>query len=165
MSRRAVHTDQLACQRAGGSHGGINAMCQRGDVVIHGADNDAFMAAAGVAMEAQEVEAVEGQHGALCLAGKPEDLLVWQALICPASLQGGEHVVTQLAEGEPHAAVEVLIGVKARHGRSSCLLVFTDGLVDLRLMRRLIGPRGGKGALVEAGVGIKQLFVREAETA
>lgn len=93
------------------------------------------------AMQANEVLAVESQHGAIVCTGESQHVVVRDGLPSFASFLNGQHVVPQSAEFLDDRQWEIFVCVQTRHilGR----FILSDLLLDLIFVRTNVGPGVG----------------------
>jgi hypothetical protein len=91
----------------------MNAMGESCGVgIVPGADDDACVGTLGIPVQADEIEAVQGEHGALLPSGKRQNLIVRDFLIRPSRFVGGKDIISEASQFFDDAPWKVLVGVK-----------------------------------------------------
>ncbi len=95
---------------------GVNALgeCRRIGVVA-GADDDAGMSTLGFAMEADEIEAFQGECGPVLLVRVGQNLIVGNLLVRPSGSIRGERIMAKAPGFLDDPFWEVLVGVERGH--------------------------------------------------
>jgi hypothetical protein len=73
------------------------------------------MSPLGFAMEADEIEAVQGEDGPVLLVRVGQDLIVRNLLVRPSGFIGGENIMAKPPEFLDDPFGEVLVGVERGH--------------------------------------------------
>jgi hypothetical protein len=115
----ADDTDQLPGRISARGKRGVNALSECGRIgVVAGADDDSGMSSLGFAMEADEIEAVQGENSPVLLVRVGQDLIVRNLLIRPSGFVGGEDIMAKPPEFLDDPFREVLVGIE--RGRQAC---------------------------------------------
>ncbi len=96
----------------------MNPLCLAGEIWIHGANDDARVLRL-VAMQSDEVTAIQGQQSAVFSGGKLQHFVIRQGLIGFAGFLNGQQVMTERAEFLDDGKGKVLVGLKPRHHSAS----------------------------------------------
>ena len=86
--------------------------------VITGADDDSGVRAPGFPVQTDEVEPVQGEHGADLIRGVDQDLIIRDFLIGTSGFIGSQDIVSEPSEFFNDPLGEVFVGVERGHQAS-----------------------------------------------
>ena len=91
----------------------MNAMGEGSGVgIVTGADDDACMSALGIPVQADEVEPVQSEYGALLPGSKRQNLIVRDFLVRLSRFVRSEHIISETSQFFDDTSWKVLIGVE-----------------------------------------------------
>src|SRR5262249_6191865 len=106
------------CSTCALTDGLVNPFRLSREIRIKGASNDARVLIA-LAVEANEVPSIQGEHGAIFSAGKLQHFIVGHGLLGFDGLVRGQHVVAKPTQTLDDGQREVFVGIEPRHQSAS----------------------------------------------